>query len=52
MHTQGKLQLNLTSASARYFLEMLNVSLPTEFRFYFSILSLFSVNAQTNCMLS
>lgn len=53
MHAQGKLQLrrNLTSAAARYFSEMLNVSVPAESRFCFNILLLFSVNAQTNCML-
>lgn len=53
MLTQGKLQLkrNLTRAAARHFSEMLNVSVPAEFGFCFNILLLFSVNAQTNCML-
>lgn len=53
MRAQGKLPLkrNLTSAAARYFSELLNVSIPAEFGFCFNILLLFSVNAQTNCML-
>lgn len=53
MHTQGKVQLkrNLTSAAARYFSEMLNVSIPAEFGFCFNILLLLGVNAQPNCML-
>jgi len=53
MHVQEKLQLKriLTSAAARYFSEILNVSVPAEFGFCFNILLLFSVNAQTNCML-